>query len=264
VIPFLELFPTSLVLFGMSTLPLNTDITTAGPHTVQRTFINPSLWFDDCDGYRVFFCRHEILYRVALHNSIHLKIIAVTLRQSRLATQQDIATAFGHTVATQRRWEKLYAQFGSAAFTPKPHTGRRPSIDVSQHALVRRWFLEHLSTAEIARRLGVDEATVRRLLRRLGLSRTTPSATLFPPPLQHVTQDQTSPEAPVPAAPEVSPPPVLSPGRCASAAPALTALTEPLPADNPTSAPPQTETPGSFPLGFTVDPTFRTSSLHFI
>jgi transposase len=172
----------------MSTLPLNTDITPSSPHAVQRTFINPSLWFDDCDGFRVFFCRHEILYRVALHDSAHLKIVAVTLRQSRLATQQDIATAFGHTVATQRRWEKLYAQLGSAAFTPKPHTGRRPSVDVAQHAVVRRWFLEQLSTAEIARRLCVDEATVRRLLRRLGLSRSKPlfnKSTIVSPGTNH-------------------------------------------------------------------------------
>ena len=54
-----------------------------------RTFINPILWFDDCDGYRVVFCRHEILYRVALADSHHLALVAVALRQSELATQVD-------------------------------------------------------------------------------------------------------------------------------------------------------------------------------
>ena len=170
----------------MNTLPLDPDNNSPAAHPVHRTFINPSLWFEDCDGYRVFFCRHEILYRVALEDHAHLKIIAVALRQSRLASQQDIATAFGHAVGTQRRWEKLYAQSGSAAFTPKPHTGRPPRVDATQHALVRRWFRDNLSTADMARRLAVDEATVRRLLRRLGLSRSTPSPSLFPPP----TQDQ--------------------------------------------------------------------------
>src|SRR4051812_7738278 len=64
----------------------------------RRTFINPILWFDDCDGYRVVFCRHEILYRVALGDPLHLALVAVTLRQSKLATQVEIAAAFGHSV----------------------------------------------------------------------------------------------------------------------------------------------------------------------
>src|SRR5947199_6696606 len=66
----------------------------------RRTFINPILWFDDCDGYRVVFCRHEVLYRVALADPLHLALVAVTLRQSQLATQAEIATAFGPSVAT--------------------------------------------------------------------------------------------------------------------------------------------------------------------
>src|SRR5436305_1962885 len=62
-----------------------------GGHT--HTFINPILWFDDCDGYRVVFCRHEILYRVALDDPLLLALVAVTLRQSGLATQLDAAAA---------------------------------------------------------------------------------------------------------------------------------------------------------------------------
>ena len=73
-------------------LPDNTQ-----PNTNQsRTYINQRLWFDDRDGYRVVFCRHEILYRVALHDSHHLALVAVTLRQSELATQSEMAAAFGH------------------------------------------------------------------------------------------------------------------------------------------------------------------------
>src|SRR6267378_7512540 len=87
-----------------------------------RTFINPMLWFDDCDGYRVMFCRHEILYRVALDDSAHLALVAVTLRQSELATQIEIAKAFGHSVATQRRWETRYRQQGSDGLQAKRPT----------------------------------------------------------------------------------------------------------------------------------------------
>ena len=44
-----------------------------------RTFINLILWFDDCDGYRVIFCRHEILYRVGLDDSVHLALVAAAI-----------------------------------------------------------------------------------------------------------------------------------------------------------------------------------------
>src|SRR5947209_6920626 len=101
----------------------------------RRTFINPTLWFDDCDGYRVVFCRHEVLYRVALGDPLHLALVAVTLRQSGLATQVEIAAAFGHAVASQRRWETRYRQqsrpgwpthSGAVSQPQGPNAGDRP------------------------------------------------------------------------------------------------------------------------------------------
>ena len=65
-----------------------------------RTYVNACLWFDDREGYRVVFCRQEPLYRVALSDPKFLATICVMLRQSALATQQEIAAAFGHSVAT--------------------------------------------------------------------------------------------------------------------------------------------------------------------
>src|SRR5471032_3005496 len=101
-----------------------------------RTFINPCLWFDDCAGYRVICYRQEILYRVALLDSLHLALVAVTLRQSGLATQADIAAAFGHAVATQRRWETRYRQHGSAGLQPNTPTGRHAKLERGQRAFV--------------------------------------------------------------------------------------------------------------------------------
>src|SRR5277367_1402384 len=98
-----------------------------------RTFINPILWFDDCDGYRVVFCRHEILYRVALDDLLHLTLVIVTLRQSELATQLEIAKAFGHSVATQRRWETRYSQHGSDGLQANKPTGRPAKLGRGQH-----------------------------------------------------------------------------------------------------------------------------------
>jgi hypothetical protein len=99
--------------------------------------------------------------------------VAVTLRLSELATQIDIATAFGHAVATQRRWETRYAEYGSAGLQPKSSSGRPAKLDRGQCAFVQRWFQQGVSNHEMAKRRAVREATIRRALRKAGLRRQT-------------------------------------------------------------------------------------------
>jgi prepilin-type processing-associated H-X9-DG protein len=137
-----------------------------------RTYINASVWFVDRDGYRVVFRWHEPLYRIALSDRVHLRLVAVSLRQSQLATQEEIARAFGHTVATQRRWERRYQEQGIDGLLPKRGSGRRRELNKSQEASVRKWFDAGISNVEMARRLAVGESTIRRTLKRLGLRRT--------------------------------------------------------------------------------------------
>jgi len=130
----------------------------------------------------------------------------VTLRQSELATQMDIAKAFGHSVATQRRWEARYAQHGSPGLQPKTPTGRPSQLDRSQQAFVERWFQQGVSNHAMARRLAVSETTIRRALQRAGLRRqTTPAAEL---PLDDV--------APAPAEPLTTPAPAPAASATAS------------------------------------------------
>src|ERR1700686_2370841 len=117
----------------MNTPPAPSLFPNAQPNTSHsRTHINACLWFDDGDGYRVIWCRHEILYRVALHDTYHLALIAVTLRQSELATQTEIGAAFGHSVATQRRWETRYSQHGSDGLQANPPTDRPTKLGHGQ------------------------------------------------------------------------------------------------------------------------------------
>jgi transposase len=137
----------------------------------ERTFLNPSVWFVDSDGYRVVFCRHEPLYRVALDDRVHLRLVAVSLRQSQLATQEEIARAFGHRVITQARWERQYEKEGIEGLTPKRPTGRSRGLGKTQERFVRKWFGEGWSNCRMAKRLRVGEATIRRTLKRLGLTR---------------------------------------------------------------------------------------------
>src|SRR5260370_1101527 len=207
-----------------------------------RTFINPFLWFNDCDGYRVIFCRHEILYRVALHDSFHMAFVAVMLRQGELATQIDIATAFGHSVATQRRWETRYAAHGINGLQAKKSPGRPVTFGHSQMAFVIRWFQQGVSNYEMARRLAVSEITIRRALRKAGLRRqSTPPAPL---PLHNV--------APRPA----NPPPPAAPSPPAAAAVDLAgADIGSLPADPlPPAAPATPDAPAPVPAAVAVVP----------
>jgi transposase len=151
--------------FNQPLLPLE------DPAPDRRTFINSALWFVDSDGYRVIFRWHEPIYRVALTDEVHLRLVAVTLRQSRLAKQEEICRAFGHGVSTQARWERQYRKHGVDGLMPRKRTGRPRELDRSQEAFVGKWFRAGLSNREIAKRLGVDESTIRRTLKRLGLAR---------------------------------------------------------------------------------------------
>jgi hypothetical protein len=231
-----------------------------------RTSINPTLWCDDCDGYRVIFCRHAVLYRVALVDTQHLMLVAVTLRQSELVTQKEIAAAFGHSEATQRRWEMLYRQHGSAGLLPKKPTGRHAALDGSQCACVTHWFGQGVSNAAMARRLAVSETTIRRVLRAAGLRRPPkPAGALF-------ADAVAAPAVPAPGA-EPARGAVATPVALTAAALALVPVAAPVlptvpavPADATTvTATPTVTTAAGLPvtpvtpvllLGYTPTPTF--------
>ena len=160
------------------------------PPADGRTYINASLWFVDQDGYRVVFRWHEPLYRVALTDTVHVRQVAVSLRQSQLASQAEIAKAFGHSEVTQRRWERRYEEHGLEGLRAKSRSGRPCQLSKGQEAFVRKWFEAGESNLEMARRLGVGETTIRRTLDRLGLKRQTPVASRLP-----VMEEEASPPA---------------------------------------------------------------------
>jgi len=167
----------------------------------ERTFLNPSVWFVDADGYRVVFCRHEPLYRVAVEDQVHLRLVAVSLRHSQLATQEEIARAFGHSVITQARWERQYEKQGIEGLMPKKPTGRARELDKTQERFVRRWFAAGWSNCRMAKRLGVGEATIRRTLKRLGLTRSPAAVSALLPGLEQEPPLASAAEAEVVQAP---------------------------------------------------------------
>lgn len=176
---------------------------TTEPASDGRTSINTFLWFVDRDGYRVVFCRHEPIYRVALDDVRHLRQVAVALRQSELATQEEIARAFGCSVATLRRWERRFQKDGLDGLDDQHSSGRPRRLTATQETCLRRWFAAGLSIAEMARRLGVSSTTVHRALHRLGLHRPKPpSGELpIPPAAEEVAEPATDRSASGPAVP---------------------------------------------------------------
>ena len=134
--------------------------------------INTRVWFIDNDGYRVVYRGWDTpLYSICLDDEIHLRYVAVWLRLSGLARQHEIAAAFGHSVESQRRWERRYEVEGLEGLHRKKGTGAPRKITGTEEAFVRKWFEAGESNCEIARHLGVTETTVRNALRRMGLHR---------------------------------------------------------------------------------------------
>lgn len=143
--------------------------------------INARVWFADRDGVRVVYRGWETpLYRVALDDEMELRYVAVSLRQGGLAGQEEIARAFGHSVESQRRWERRYEAEGLAGLRRKKAPGAPWKITGTEQAYIRKWFDAGETKSEIARRLGVDEGTVRNALKRMGLQPSKEAAPALP------------------------------------------------------------------------------------
>jgi len=224
-------------------LPLSLET----PPLDGRTFLNGSVWFVDSDGYRVVFRWHETLYRVALTDKVHLRLVAVALRQSGLATQQEICRAFGHSVATQTRWERQYRKHGSDGLVSRKPGGGHRELDKSQEDFVRRWFHAGCSNREMAKRLSVDEATIRRTLKRLGLVRKPATISRGLPQIEEQPAEMAHAEAvaPSPAAAVET----LGDGAGETPSPANTCLpTETAPTVKPTTLEAEAASASSFTL----------------
>lgn len=154
-------------------LPLG-GVADQADHCVE---INARVWFTDRDGVRVVYQGWETpLYRVTLDDEVEVRYVAVSLRQGGLALQEEIARAFGHSVESQRRWERRYEKEGLAGLRRKKASGAPCKITGTEEAYIRKWFDAGETKSEMARRLGVNEGTVRNALKRMGLHRSAPAA----------------------------------------------------------------------------------------
>ena len=137
----------------------------------RRMAINQTLSFVDHAGVRTVFHWHEPLYRFHLSDTLTQRYVSVSVRIGSLATQEELARAFGHSVATQRRWETRYQAEGLEGLQNGKPTGRPTKMPATLDVVLRKWFAQGVSNREMARRLQLGEATIHRALRRLGLQR---------------------------------------------------------------------------------------------
>jgi hypothetical protein len=153
-----------------------------GSDVSGRTVINRTLYFVDRAGVRVVFRWHEPLYRFALSDELSMRFVAVHLRLGELATQEEVSRSFGHSVATQRRWEKKFQEQGLQGLQNKKSPGRPRSVPETCDSLLRKWFAQGISNREMARRLSVGDTAIHRALARLGLRRRSPAPVELPWP----------------------------------------------------------------------------------
>lgn len=137
----------------------------------KRTVINHALSFVDEAGIRVVFYWQEPIFRFALSDMLTLRYVAVHLRLNSSATQEELSRAFGHSVATQRRWENRYQAEGLEGLLNGQSSGRPSGIPKTLDGVLRKWFAEGVSNRAMARRLNVSDAAIHRALARLGLHR---------------------------------------------------------------------------------------------
>jgi transposase len=140
-----------------------------------RTVINRTLCFVDQAGVRVIFRWHEPLYRFSLSDTLSMRYAAVQLRLGELATQEEVSQSFGHSVATQRRWEKRFQEQGIEGLKKKKSSGRPRSVPETSDSVLRKWFAQGITNTEMARRLAVSDGAIHRALARLGLRRCPPT-----------------------------------------------------------------------------------------
>lgn len=161
--------------------------------------INSRVWFTDHDGFRVVYQGLDTpLYYISLDDEVQLRYVAVCLHLGGLARQHAIGAAFGHSVESQRRWERRYEAEGLEGLRRKKAPGGPFKITATAEACIRKWFEAKQSNREIARRLGMSEGTVRNALKRMRLRR--PATTTKPNPLPFAECDAESLEATDPTA----------------------------------------------------------------
>jgi transposase len=121
------------------------------------------------DGHRVVLVAGMPIAQYSVGDRMAEAHAMVLLVEQGWAEQGDVARAFGATARTLRRHQRRFEDGGLVALGRKAgFPSGRPRVTGARAQLVSRLKADGQSNREIARRVGVSEAAIRKLLRRLG------------------------------------------------------------------------------------------------
>jgi len=144
--------------------------------------INHQCLYRTRDGNRIVIGSPGIvLHQYPVQDRIAEAYAMVSLVNQSWANQREVASAFGCSVRTLRRYQQHFLEGGLGALAHRSGYPRgRRRLRASRTKLIQRLKSEGHSNREIARRIGVCEKAVRKVLRRLGWKPQTSQQMLLP------------------------------------------------------------------------------------
>ena len=134
-------------------------------HVNERVFIR-----DDSEApWRVVSVSGVPLFRYHRDDRQSQRVACVALHMGGQATQAEVARAFGHSRATQCRWEEAYRLDGVSGLTPYRPDGRPVSVSRSVEDEAAALHAQGLGMKRIAECLGLSLNVVRGIYQRRGL-----------------------------------------------------------------------------------------------
>jgi len=124
---------------------------------------------DRATRWRVVLVAGVVFMRFSLDDIVSTRMACVALRTSGLAFQEEVARAFGHSRATQCRWEEQYRDKGIEGLVDQPLLGRRSTMPRTVEDAVVELHTEGLGMRRISRRLGLTLHEVAGVYKRRGL-----------------------------------------------------------------------------------------------
>jgi len=125
----------------------------------------------------------------------------VCLVEQGWVDQNDVANALGHTARTLRRYQRRFEEGGLPALGRSGGYPRgRARLPASRLRRLQQFKLQGLSNCQIAQRLGVTEAAIRKQLKRLGCKSATGAPPQLPFPSEGSNPNLSAFSTPLPAA----------------------------------------------------------------
>ncbi len=160
---------------AMSTDERQPDFIEVGNEGDEVVAVNERCLVRTREGHRVVTVSGVVLAQYAVGDLAAEAHAMVSLVEQGLADQNDVARAFECSARTVRRQQRRLEEGGLVGLVRmEGYPKGRARIGALRMKRVEQWKSEGIGNREIARRLGVDEKSVRKQLRRMGWAEARP------------------------------------------------------------------------------------------